>query len=123
MPLAMKSQIRAGGRSLSSGQERSATQIGNVFVNVSTWETGRRVNAKNVHTRLMLPAMLRIHSERGPQKTNRAPAASVNAVAKTIAKKVRLTAMTRQSQSQSEPRACAIVAINAKARLPHTIQT
>src|SRR5947207_1092344 len=67
-----------------SGHCSSATQIGKVLVMASTLDNGTfRVIAKNVHTRLTLPATLRIHSDRGRKNTSCAPPPKANAAANT----------------------------------------
>src|SRR5438093_13329923 len=102
-PQAAASHTRPAGTSPRSGQERKATQIGNVFVSVRTSETGSRVSAKNVPMRLKLPARLRIHNVRRRQKTKRTPALKARIVAKRKASELRVSAIT--CQSQVEPRA------------------
>src|SRR5438445_13254033 len=102
-PQAAASHTRLEGSSPSNGQESSATQIGNVFVSVRTSETGSRVSAKNVPMRLKLPARLRIHNERGRQKTSRTPALKARMAAKRKASELRVSAIT--CQSEEEPRA------------------
>ena len=118
-PQAAATQTPAVGRSCKSGQESRATQIGKVFVSVKTSETGSRVSAKKVQTRLMLPAMLRSHNVGGLQTTKRTPAASPQAAARTSASVVRASAIT--CQSHCPPSALASVAMTAKARLPSSI--
>ena len=103
MPLATESQTRGDGVSFSNGQDKKATQIGNMFVSVSTSDTGMRVKAKNVPTRLKLPAILRTHNVLGFQRTNRAPPARANVAAKTSAKLARDRAIT--CHAQREPNA------------------
>src|SRR5260370_40660231 len=102
-PLATANHTRPGGGSPRSGQDRRATQIGNVFVSVRTSETGSRVSAKNVPIRLKLPATLRIHSARGRQRTSCAPALKARMPAKRNANELRASA--RVGQSQEDPSA------------------
>src|SRR5947209_10499611 len=97
-PQAAASHTRLEGSSPSNGQESSATQIGNVLVNVSTSETGSRVSAKNVPIRLKLPARLRIHKVRGRQKTKWTPALSARTPARRNARELRASAISCQSQ-------------------------
>src|SRR5262249_2871076 len=121
MLLATESQIWPEGASFRSGHDNSATQTGNRLVSVRTSETGRRVKAKNVPTRLRLPAMLRIQSVREPPRISFTPPALARMAAKTMARNVRARAIT--CQSQDEPSAWARVAIRAKDRLPLSIHT
>src|SRR5437879_10863295 len=115
----MASHTWADGRSRSTGQDRSATQIGKVFVSVSTSETGRRLSAKNVHTMLTLPATLRIHSVRERQITSLVLPATANGVTNTSTSAVRARATICQSQESF--RAWALVPIKAKEKLLRSI--
>ena len=97
MPISTAGHTSSGGDSPSSGNDRTATQSGNILVSVNTSETGSRVSAKNVHTRLMLPAMLRSHNVPGRHSTSRARPASASSAAMTSTNPARTRATTCQS--------------------------
>src|SRR5206468_3610239 len=83
----------------SEGQASKATQMGKTLVMASTLEMGiSRVMAKKAHTRLTLPARLRIHSDRGRKNTSLAPATKAKNRAKIKAKPVRARPIICQSQ-------------------------
>ncbi len=97
-PQPAASHTAGDGRTPSSGQDSSATQIGKVLVRVRTSEVGSWARAQNVQSRLALLAKLRSHRARGPRKTRPAPHARAIPAASTNASAARARATTRQSQ-------------------------
>src|SRR5438105_3222118 len=120
MPVRTETQTPAVGRSPSTGQERSATQIGNMLVRVRTSDTCRRLSAKKVHTTLTLPARLRIHSVRDRQMTTFVLAATANGATNTSTSAVRARATTCQAHDSFATEA--VVPITAKEKLLKSIQ-
>lgn len=107
------------GRTCSSGQLSSATQMGKVLVSVSTSAVRSWARAKKVQSRLRLPAQLRSHSTRGRQNTSSAPDSRASARAKAQASELLARATTRQSQASL--RAWASSLIHANEKQPHSI--
>src|SRR5262249_19707692 len=123
-PHATDSQTLAEGKAPSIGQDKSATQTGNMLVRVKTSEIGSRVSAKKVPMRLQLPAMLRIQRMRGFQKTSGTPAAIAQAPTSTRGMKERKMATVCQSRVRrsEEPTVCASTPIHENEKLPTSIQ-
>jgi len=61
----MHTQTETVGRCPNNGHDANATHTGKMLVSVITSDDGRRVNEKNVQTKLKLPAMLRSHKMPG----------------------------------------------------------
>src|SRR5205085_10380857 len=118
-PHAAASQTKADGRIRSSGQDRNATQIGNVLVSVRTSEVGNWASAKKVQSRLALLAQLRSHSAPGQRNTSSAPASRAMPSANTKARLLRASATTRQSHVSFSRWANWL--IQAVKKQPHTI--
>ena len=89
------------------------------MVMVKTSGAGKRDRAKKVLTRLMLPEMLRSHKTPGLQKTRETPADKAQETTRTKGMTDRV--MATSCQGKYATTALAMVAMQAKQRLPRSI--